>query len=133
MKDDNRTGPSILICDTDAEFVDNCRLMLSAWRYRSDYLSECTHVLDVITTQPVDLILIDMNFFETSSLLIVRLLKSFHLTKNIPIIMLSFDEVQEESARKAGADGFVKRPIDWKMLRDEISLALGSKEVRGLH
>lgn len=65
------------------------------------------------------LILLDNNMLGLSGLDVLKLLKKDGLTKDIPVIMVSGEEIAEQ-AKKQGAQGVLMKPFDIHELIDKV-------------
>lgn len=65
------------------------------------------------------LILLDNNMPDLSGLDVLQLLKKDRLSKDIPVIMVSGEEI-EEQAKKHGAQGVLLKPFDIYELIDKV-------------
>lgn len=67
------------------------------------------------------LILLDNNMPDICGLDVLRLLKKDEFAKDIPVIMVSGEEI-EEQAKKLGAQGVLMKPFDIYELIDKIRM-----------
>lgn len=83
-----------------------------------------------------DLILLDINFGESSGFEFIKMLQKSNRLSHIPVIFLSVTSggIHQEKAFKLGAVDFIKKPIDELELKARIRTRLkeGKKETRYL-
>lgn len=79
----------------------------------------------VISRRP-DLILMDIALPGMDGLTLTRLLKSDEDTRGIPIIALTAFAMKgdDAKAREAGCDGYITKPIDVRVLPEQVAEAL---------
>jgi CheY-like chemotaxis protein len=68
----------------------------------------------ISTGQEFDLILMDVSLPKMDGLTYTRLLKADPRTAHIPVVILTAAAMRgdEQNARRAGADGFISKPIN---------------------
>ena len=107
---------------------------------RNDYLVHVFHTaenaLQALDEVSPDLILLDVILPSMSGIELCRLLRANEQFKYIPIVMMT--GLEEYSAMiqayDAGANDFVLKPVDWRVLTYRIRYMLSSnKAVQGLH
>ena len=78
--------------------------------------------LDCLETEDVDLILLDLSMPVMSGLDLLRRLKRSSKNRTTPILMLSgrSQKAAVQSALKAGADGFLVKPINLGLHKSKI-------------
>jgi len=78
--------------------------------------------IDMLNTQQIDLILMDISLPQMSGLEATTLIKSRQETAQIPIIALTAHAMQadKEQAMSAGANAFLTKPIDEDILLQTI-------------
>ena len=79
-----------------------------------------------------DLILMDLHMPDMDGFEAIRKIRALEATKNIPatpILMLSADEQEEvrRTAKQAGANGFVSKPIDAEQLGNSVRLVVDAE------
>ncbi len=108
------TAPDILIVDDNP---DNLRmlcdiLMEQYWRVRP--VSDGMLALQAATTNPPDLILLDVMMPGMDGFQVCAKLKGNPLTRHIPVIMVTAltDKESRLKGLEAGADDFISKPVD---------------------
>jgi response regulator RpfG family c-di-GMP phosphodiesterase len=82
-----------------------------------------------IATRHPDVIVLDVGMPEVSGLVLCRGLKADAYTRDIPICLLTGDEISEASGRAAGADAFLRKPFSPLALLQVIEeLGAGKRE-----
>ena len=109
----SQAAPLILIVDDNIDAREMYGLCLQHEGFR---WAEAVNGQDAITQTKLEkpaLILMDATMPRMDGWEAVRLLKEDAATKNIPLIMLTAHAFEEhrERARKAGADGFLAKPV----------------------
>ena len=82
-----------------------------------------------IATRHPDVIVLDVGMPQVSGLVLCRGLKGDAYTRDIPICLLTGDEISEASGRAAGADAFLRKPFSpLALLRMIEGLGAGKRE-----
>ncbi|MEK4011603.1 vancomycin resistance response regulator transcription factor, VanR-F/VanR-M family [Peribacillus sp. FSL M8-0224] len=100
----------ILIADDDVEIADLVAIHLEKEGYRVIKVSDGQETIDVIQTQPIDLLILDIMMPKMDGYEVTRRIREKH---NMPIIFLSaktsdFDKVQ---GLVIGADDYMTKPF----------------------
>jgi two-component system cell cycle response regulator len=100
--------------------------------YEVTWLTEGSSVLQMATTQPFDVILLDRVLPDMDGSEICRQLKHSQDTKGIPVIMLSAKSTTAEKVQglDAGADDYLPKPYDETELIARIYAALRTKRLQ---
>lgn len=76
--------------------------------------------LDILATQPVDLIIADINMPKMDGLTFVRTLRANEKpsVRDVPVILVTGDRAEDLRARgrEAGANGFLQKPLSSEKL-----------------
>ena len=101
----------ILLADDMKTFLDLERSFLS--RAECELYTAATGIeaVKLATRLLPDLILLDIEMPEMTGIEACRILKSTPATQKIPVVIITASDRQDD-ARKAGADDFVRKPID---------------------
>jgi adenylate cyclase len=88
--------------------------------------------LDVIRTQPVDLVLLDLEMPELDGLGVLEILKRDDEYKMLPVIVISGADQIEKTIRciEIGAEDYLPKPYDPILLRARIFSSLEKKRLR---
>lgn len=94
------------------------KVKLSAACYEPVLASSGAEALDIARRAPPDLVLLDYAMPEMDGIAVCRALRADPVTARVPVIMFtaSGDEAAKIAALRAGADDFLLKPIDDKML-----------------
>ncbi len=117
---------TILIVEDEKQLVELLRYRLEANGYKVETAYDGQEGLQKIMQVKPDLVVLDIMMPKMHGYEVCRLSKENDATKSIPIIMLTAhtQEKDIEDAKKYGADSFVTKPFDPKMLLGEISKLL---------
>jgi two-component system cell cycle response regulator DivK len=90
------------------------RRVLEAEGYRVFEAASAAEALQIITTHPPHLIIMDINLPEVDGYSLTSQLKSKREFKSIPIIALTANVMRgdREKSLQAGCDGYIQKPID---------------------
>jgi CheY-like chemotaxis protein len=121
--------PKVLIAD-DSRFQ---RQMLASFLLPKKF--EIIFAVDALQTWMMalrstpDLILLDINMPGGTGIEVLKRLRVFSKTQQIPVIVVSGDETvtTEATARELGALDFLHKPVDQQKLSDAVSRALGNQ------
>jgi two-component system, sensor histidine kinase RpfC len=84
------------------------------------------HALDILSSdlEKIDLLILDMNMPEKSGLEVVKALRFMDTGLALPVIMLTADATPEakESSIAAGANTFLTKPIDARLLLEKVAV-----------
>jgi len=116
--------PRILYIEDNA---DN-RLLVRRVLMASDYDFEILEAenarkgIEMATTQSPDLILMDISMPDMDGLAATRHLKGLTAMNGVPIVALTANAMEKDeiSARAAGCDGFIRKPVDIDKLPNDI-------------
>jgi len=124
-------NPSILIADDQPDVLEALRLLLKADGYQIKAVSSPSHVIESLTQQDFDLLLIDLNYTRdtTSGQEGLDLLKRIQsLDPSLPVVvMTAWGSVElAVEAIKRGARDFIQKPWEnsrlLSILRNQIEL-----------
>ncbi|MCR4843484.1 MAG: response regulator [Bacteroidales bacterium] len=114
-------GPTLLLVDDNAEFLDFLAASLSE-RYEVLRASDGFMALDLLREKPVDLVISDVMMPNMDGMELCRAIKSDMHTSHIPVILLtakSAEEFQLEGLRQ-GADDYVTKPFNMEILLNRV-------------
>jgi len=116
----------ILLIEDEADMVYALNLQLEAVNF--EVLSACDGQagLDMARKEKPDLIILDLMLPKIDGYKICRLLKFDEKYKKIPIIMFTAraQEQDKKLGQEVGADAYITKPFDSKVLLDKISALL---------
>ncbi|MFA4993268.1 MAG: response regulator [Candidatus Omnitrophota bacterium] len=116
----------ILLIEDEADMVYALNLQLEAANYEVLSASDGQAGLDMARKEKPDLIILDLMLPKIDGYKICRLLKFDEKYKKIPIIMFTAraQEQDKKLGREVGADAYITKPFDSKVLLDKISALL---------
>jgi len=83
----------------------------------------------IISSNHVDLLIMDMLLSGVDGTDICRQLKNDKATSSIPILMFSAHPTAKETCLAAGADDFISKPFEMNDMMDKISFFLERKKI----
>ena len=101
----------ILLVDDMRHFLDLTQSFLSRADCRLLTANTGLEAIKVARSEAPDVIILDIEMPEMTGIEACRILKADPSTRKIPVIMLT-SLSKEDEARRAGADHFLKKPID---------------------
>jgi two-component system phosphate regulon response regulator PhoB len=111
--------------DEDIRFILN--LVLKEAGYEVEPLPAGTAIVEKIDEWP-DLFILDKALPTIDGLAVCKYLKIRKETKDIPIIMISSYHKLKSKAREVGADDFIEKPFDLKVLLSLVEKHLKNSE-----
>ena len=119
----------ILVVDDNPELLGLMRNILAA-KYRVLTAENGKGALAIVREQTVGVIVCDVMMPEMDGLTCCRLLKEDIGTSHIPVIMLTAKDTAEDrvAAYKAGANAFIAKPFEMKVLQARIDNLVDSSE-----
>jgi CheY-like chemotaxis protein len=109
----------VLIVDADPHIRELAGYFLSEGGYQVDYALDGYEALDKAKQSLPDVILLELIIPKLNGLALCRLLKSDPITKDIDIVIHSVLP-SVSSARIAGADAFLSKPVEKTRLLDAV-------------
>ena len=107
------TPARILVVDDKPENVRLLDAVLSPRGYTVDTAGSGAEALERLTTQPPDLVLLDVEMPEIDGYEVCRRIRAMPETEVLPVIMITASGRDEKRhALDAGADDFVMKPFD---------------------
>lgn len=120
--------PSILLVDDSAVSLRILRAVLSTDEYDIVAVDSSQAALDLVRANPrFDLVLLDVAMPDLNGIDVCRRIKSDPNTQHIPVLLISGLRMHEASVAegmKAGADGYLMKPVDENELRAWVKAAL---------
>ncbi len=117
----------ILIVDDERDLVETITFRLEASGYEVLAAYDGAEGLEKARTEKPDIILLDVMMPKMDGYQVCRMLKFDEEFKNIPIIMLTArgQDMDKKTGTDVGADGYITKPFDSKMLMEEIKKRIG--------
>jgi PleD family two-component response regulator len=108
-----RPGTRVLIIDDSKTIVAALRKMLHSAGYRTIEAFDAEAGLEIVRTQPVEMIFLDIVLPGMNGFSALRHLRKDERTRGIPVIMMSGNEQATEQffGSRIGADDFMKKPF----------------------
>src|SRR4029077_7274962 len=123
---------AILVVDDLEENRELLSRRLSRLGYSVQTVESGARALEMVATNPVDLILLDILMPGLDGIEVLRRLKADPATRHIPVVMLSSaDQVDTVvGCIKLGADDFLPKPFNTTLLLARIESSLSKKRFR---
>ena len=85
--------------------------------------SDGTEALDILTKQPIDLVLLDWNMPKLSGIDFLKKVRAINKYIKLPIIMVTSESAKYNviEALKLGATDYIIKPINGKLFAEKIS------------
>ena len=117
-------SPSLLITDDDEDFRETLRGVFEPRGFRTLLAGNGEEALDIVHTQEVHLIILDVHMPKLTGLETLRLVKQFKAL--LPCILLSaqLDEFILEEARREHAFSVLAKPVTLRQLTGVVQQAL---------
>lgn len=116
----------ILIIDDNVDLLTMLSAMLKAKGYSIFVSEDADNIVEVIKDILPDVILMDMLLSGADGRDICALIKADKNISSIPLMMLSAYPEAITDCLNAGADDFIEKPFDMKMLLEKIAGLHGS-------
>ena len=110
-----QTSPyRVTIVDDDVYLTSHYARLLKSADIQTELVHNPLTIMDAITEQQPDLILLDLHMPQCNGLQLAEVLRQHESFQHIPIIFLSAEEnIQKHfQARMAGADDYLQKPIE---------------------
>ena len=122
--------PRILIVDDEPDIRDVLKITLSEENYEVLEAADGEEALRIITTKPLNLVLLDYKMPKMDGREVCRRIKSDLLLRHLPIIMVTGkSEVSDKvDGLDAGADDYITKPFEPQELLARIRMALRRTE-----
>lgn len=102
----------ILIYDDDAEILIVSKIILERNNYHVETRPFCDNIIEDISDVKPDIVLMDLWIPTIGGEKAISLMKNNSTTTHIPIILFSANAAIETIAKRANANGFLKKPFD---------------------
>jgi signal transduction histidine kinase/ligand-binding sensor domain-containing protein/DNA-binding response OmpR family regulator len=126
-----KTDITILLVEDNKELLELMRHILSK-HYNIVTAKNGIEALDVVKDNKTDIIISDVLMPEMDGLKLCREIKKDLKTSHIPIILLTAKNNTQDriDCYNAGADGYITKPFDLKVLEARINNFIATKKVR---
>jgi DNA-binding NarL/FixJ family response regulator len=119
----------ILIVDDEPLNVDYLEQELESLGFLTETAGDGLEALDRVGAAPPDLVLLDVMMPRMDGISVLRILKDDPETRLIPVVLMTALNAVEDRVRgiEAGADAFLSKPVDDRVLFARINTALTLK------
>ncbi len=114
------------LVDDDEEMASAIALMLKLLGYQArGFLDAPSAAQALLAGQPCDLILLDLNMPQVSGKDFLEFVRQRSEFARLPVVMLTseFNEIIMDELLRAGADGYVTKPVSLAELEQAITAA----------
>jgi len=124
---------SVLLVEDEENLASLVRAYLEQEGYRVISAGTGAEALRAIDTEPVRLVVLDLNLPDMDGLEVCRLIRRQTATAHVPIIIVSarVDEVDRVLGLEMGADDYVVKPFSFKELAARAKVALRRSDGAG--
>ena len=119
----------ILVLDDDPDICIMIKMVLDYYGYDAMDAENEENAKKIISSNHVDLLIMDMLLSGVDGTDICRQLKQDKETSSIPILMFSAHPTARETCLAAGADDFISKPFEMNDMMDKISFFLERKKI----
>ena len=119
----------ILVLDDDPDICIMIKMVLDYYGYDAMDAENEVNAKKIISSNHVDLLIMDMLLSGVDGTDICRQLKQDKETSSIPILMFSAHPTAKETCLAAGADDFISKPFEMNDMMDKISFFLERKKI----
>lgn len=120
----------ILVLDDDPDICIMIKMVLDYYGYTAIDADTEEKAKDIISSNHVDLVIMDMLLSGADGTDICRLLKQDQTTSSIPILMFSAHPTARETCLAAGADDFISKPFEMNDMMARINFFLQQSKIR---
>ena len=122
---------TILIVEDNATNMELSSFLLESAHYSVLMATTAEIGVAIAREQHPDLILMDIQLPGMDGLEATALLKADEATRGIPVLALTALAMKgdEERIRAAGCDGYIAKPLDYKVFLAEVKATLISRQV----
>jgi len=119
----------ILVLDDDPDICIMIKMVLDYYGYDAMDAENEENARKIISSNHVDLLIMDMLLSGVDGTDICRRLKKDKETSSIPILMFSAHPTAKETCLAAGADDFISKPFEMNDMMEKISFFLERKKI----
>ena len=121
--EDGDMKAKVLLVDDEVEFVSTLAERLCLREYDVQYVSQIEDALDIVRSNPPDVILLDFRMPQMDGVEVLKIIKQ--MNPLIEVIMLAGygDDLLIEKAINSGAFQYIMKPVDITMLTEKIDKA----------
>ena len=115
-------SPSLLITDDDRDFRETIRDVFEPRGFRTVLASNGAEAVEIVRTQEIHLVLLDMHMPKLTGIQALSRIKSFH--SRIPCILISGQLDEEIRSQAESAFGVLAKPVNFQEITRTVSLAM---------
>jgi len=119
----------IMVLDDDPDICIMIKMVLDYYGYDAVDSDNEEKAIRIISSNHVDLVIMDMLLSGADGTDICRRLKQNEETSSIPILMFSAHPTAKESCLAAGADDFISKPFEMNDMMDKVNFFLERKKI----
>ncbi|HEX6846826.1 MAG TPA: response regulator transcription factor [Chitinophagaceae bacterium] len=119
----------ILVLDDDPDICMMIKMVLDYYGYEVMDSANEEAAKEIISSNRVDLIIMDMLLSGADGTDICKQLKKSEATSSIPVLMFSAHPTARETCLAAGADDFISKPFEMNDMMDKISFFLSRNKI----
>ena len=118
---------TILVVDDDQDILQLLKMNLEPEGYNVRTASDGESAVQSVTTDPPDLILLDVMMPHKNGFQVIEELKDIEETKNVPVILVTARGQTEDKVRglDTGADDYITKPFDLREVTARVEAVLG--------
>ncbi len=128
---DESDGPTVLVCDDDADFVEVLCLVLARRGYRALGVTSAEHAIKIAAEQLPDAVLVDLMMNGKSGSDVVAALRQNPETKNIPLVIVSGLDPTSDQRLAGQTDDWLVKPVDEDQLIHTLTVSIADHEIKG--
>ena len=125
-------APRLLVVDDRPASLYSTSRVLRAGGFTVLEAATGTEAVVIATTQPIDLIVLDINLPDLSGYEVCRRIRADSRTPRMPVIYLSasfVDDVHKVQGYEAGADGYLTHPVESAVLIATVNAFLRTRAI----
>ncbi|MEM6615657.1 MAG: hybrid sensor histidine kinase/response regulator [Pseudomonadota bacterium] len=125
-----QTNTTLLVVDDDPLALELAYARLSPEGYRLLRAVDGVEAIETMKSEPVDIVLTDIDMPNLDGLGLLQSIKGDTRTSSIPVVLVTglADDLICRRAIAAGADAFIRKPLDWALVRHQIASVLRAAE-----
>ena len=120
----------ILVLDDDPDICTMIKMVLNYYGYEAMEADTEETAKNIISSNHVDLLIMDMLLSGADGTDICRRLKQDQKTSSLPILMFSAHPTARETCLAAGADDFISKPFEMNDMITRINFFLEQSKIR---
>ena len=123
---------SILLVDDNPINLKLASEVLTAGGYTIVAAADAEQARDLLKTLLPDIILMDIALPGMDGLSLTKLIKAEHRLQHVPVIALTAYAMRGDDlkALAAGCDGYITKPIDTRILVEQVASAIATARIR---